>query len=182
MKSAVPYFSQRLDEYNFQSEGFADLESALDWTDRICGLACVKMVLAYFSGHVVPLRQLLDAGLRGQAYRQGVGWIHKGLVELAAAYGVEGRTESVGTDLYLIGDYVRAGEIVVASVGDCLDGRRRGGHLVTITESTGDGFLVHHPSSCKECEWPDFYVSRERLSACLSERGNIIRFSGRQPD
>ena len=172
----VPFFSQRLNEANFKLEGFADLASAEKWTDRICGLACVKMVVAHFTGRAVPLAQLLEKGLRLRAYKQGVGWIHKGLVQLAGEYGVAGKAEPIGGNLSVLSEYLADNELVVASVGDGLDGTRRGGHLVTITEHRESGFVLHHPSSCRDQEWPDYLLSHQRLSACLSERGNIIRF------
>ena len=174
----VPFYSQRVDESNFQQEAFPDVRTAKDWTDRICGLACVKMVVAHFTDEVIPLGRLLQQGLKVDAYIKGTGWVHRGLATLASQFGVRGHAESIGTDIARISTCLNRGELVVASVGDGLDGTRRGGHLIVIVNSTASAFIVHHPSSDPDYDWPNHHVDHDLFSRCFSANGNIIRFSG----
>ncbi len=196
IKLTVPYFSQRLDEHNFKQEGFSSLEEALSWSDRICGLACAKMVIGAFNpGLEVPLYGLLSDGLREGAYKDGVGWIHAGLVRVCRKYGVIGECQSVGKDISKIVSNLRKGQIVIASVSPGLEGGKvyrlndstpviiqPGGHLIVIVGARicRDrllSFLLHHPSSSLAYEWPDYEISVESFSKSFSTRGNIIAFS-----
>jgi len=133
------------------------------------------MVIAHFTGEIVPLWTLLQSGLEIGAYLKGKGWVHQGLVTLAREYNLQADKECIGDDLEKISGYLRAGDLVVASVSGGFEGPRRGGHLVVMHGESESQFLVHHPSSWKNYEWPNYLIDKEAFSKSFSERGNIIR-------
>lgn len=192
----VPFFSQRLHKGNYREEGFNTLAEARYWSDRICGLACLKMVLKTFRPDLdVTLKQLLDKGLELGAYKERAGWIHQGLVDIAAFFNVRGSRESIGRDIDKIGGHVAKGRLVLPSVTVGFEAGKeyeeedgsvyvmpRGGHLVVVfgTEISEEGkaekFKLHHPSSWETYEWPNYEVDRPTFSNSFSEKGNIIYF------
>ncbi len=190
----MPYFSQRLDENNFKEEGFDNLTEAHYWSERICGIACLKMVIK-FNGQEVTLKELLDKGIDIGVYSKDVGWIHKGLVLLAKCFDIEGGRESVGTNIEKIAHHIKNGSVVIASVTVGFEAGKqytnhdgsvyvmpRGGHLVVVYGAeVVDGevkyLTLHHPSSEKKYEWRGYKVSRDLFLKSFSERGNIIFLS-----
>ena len=113
----VPYFSQRLYAENYKTEGFPDMDTALSWSKRLCGLACLKMIIAHHSPKNEPtLFHLLQEGLAIGAYKDGVGWVHNGLIQLANQYGLKGGRESIGGEIQKIATYINNGNLIIASV------------------------------------------------------------------
>ncbi|MDP0562640.1 MAG: C39 family peptidase [Candidatus Endonucleobacter sp. (ex Gigantidas childressi)] len=173
----TPFYSQLLTENNYQLEGFESIEDAKSWTKRICGLACLKMVIAKVTNQTVPLKSLLDQGLAVGGYMKGVGWIHQGLVDVASQYGIIGECQSIDDELELIDKALDSGKLVIASVSCGFDQKKKGGHLVLIIGAKPDGFLIHHPSSEENEQWFHHFVSRDDFMRCFSENGNIITIS-----
>lgn len=189
----VPFFSQRLNEENYKNEGFSSLKDAFSWSNRICGLACLKMAITYqCDSKAQPLKELLEVGLRLSAYKRGIGWVHEGLIKIASEYGLQGGCESLGTEVVRILKYLKEQKLVIASVSPAFEGGMtyrtatgdtteipRGGHLVVVTHALFDkdnlvGFRVHHPSSEKAYEWPNKNIGIETFSRSFSSAGNII--------
>lgn len=193
----VPFYSQRLDKLNYKVEGFSNFNDAKFWSSRVCGLACIKMAIGAFQGIKVPLHDLLEKGLRINAYTEESGWYHKGLVDLARLYGLDSERQGIGSKIDRIGEYIKENEIIIASVtvgfeagkvyhsknGDFT--MQKGGHLVVIygvnfdNKGMVENFSVHHPSSWKSYELPNFKVDRNKFLNSLSSSGNIIRIRKR---
>ncbi|MBI2588136.1 C39 family peptidase [Candidatus Berkelbacteria bacterium] len=193
----VPFFSQRLHKGNYREEGFSTLKEAKYWSDRICGLACLKMILKAFRPELdITLKQLLDKGLELEAYKERSGWIHQGLVNIAAFFNVRGSRESIGQDVEKVWMHLSKGRLIVPSVTVGFEAGKeykqedgsvytmpRGGHLVVVfgaevAEGKVEKFKLHHPSSLETYEWPDHEVNRSTFLNSFSERGNIIYFEG----
>jgi Papain-like cysteine protease AvrRpt2 len=126
-----------------------------EWRARGCGIASLHMVLAYWhvlnSAHTLPsLDTLLERGRAIGAYREGIGWTHTGLVNLACQFGYNGfnadfapqsPTPKSAEDAWsALGTELKQGP-VMASVYAGLDAARGGGHIVVVT-GFQDG-LVH---------------------------------------
>ena len=192
----VPFFTQRLDEETYEQEGFESSDEAKHWSSRICGIACLKMVLlTKFPEKKIPLKELLSQGKDIGAYEENKGWIHRGLVNLGKKYGIEGGRESVGDDIEKIAKHIQSKELVIASVTVGFEAGKeykledgssyimpKGGHLVVIYGvDVNDGkvvrLLLHHPSSEEDYEWQNRIVSREEFLNSFSSKGNIIYFS-----
>lgn len=187
----VPYFSQRLTETNYVEEGFPSLDKASRWSTRICGLACMKMAIAYFREQEPPtLYHLLEKGLELGAYKSGVGWIHTGLVAIAHYYGLNTGRYGIGDTLDPIVSELSRNHLVIASVSPAFEGGmtyydevgtasivEKGGHLVLVTHATlsGEtvsGVQIHHPSSLENYEWESRKISSDTFLRSFS--GNII--------
>ena len=188
----IPFHTQCVTPENFASEGYATLEEGESWTCRSCGIASVRMVIdglrALRGQEPCPCQaEMLRRGLTLGAYKPGVGWIHQGLADLAAEYGVTG-TALRGQTPEDIRAFLAAGRPCIASVSPRFAGGEpeetgtpipRGGHLVVLlgyAEEDGalTGYFVHHPSCFPEYSWPDCSVDAERFNASFS--GNCIVF------
>lgn len=193
--SNVPFYSQRLTVDNYLQEGFTSLEDAKYWAERICGLACLKMILSYkFPEQNFKLKNLLDIGLKIGAYDEKVGWKHQGLVDLAANFDVNGFRQSIRAKVEKIAKYIQDRRLVIVSVTEGMEGGKeykqkdgsiylmpKGGHLVVIfgaDVSQGEikSFLLHHPSSDKDYEHRDWVVPKDEFLNSFSKKGNILVF------
>jgi hypothetical protein len=118
-----------------------------EWRARGCGIASLHMVLGYWHtldeyNQLPKLDELLERGRAIGAYREGVGWTHTGLVNLACEYGYNG----FNADFAPQGPTPMSAELawrnlaeelargpVLASVYAGLDAARGGGHIVVVT-------------------------------------------------
>jgi hypothetical protein len=181
---SVPFVTQRLPAETRAKEGFDDPVTAAHWERRICGIACLKMALLAFDRQPAPtLRELLDDGRAHGAYREDVGWVHRGLAVMAERHGLRARSATIGDDLGRIVAHLGQGGLVIASVSVGLEAEAgRGGHLVlirgvTVAEGAVTSLLLHHPSSDAAYERADWEVPAERFRAAFSRRGNVIFLS-----
>lgn len=74
----VPFYSQ-----------FSDI-SSVSWKKQGCGVASVAMVVDYYSTEPVSVNKMLTQAIASGAYLKDAGWTHKGLVQLAKKYGLDG--------------------------------------------------------------------------------------------
>jgi hypothetical protein len=193
--SGIPFYTQRLDAQNYVVEGFPTVSEAEHWSERVCGLACVKMAIAGFTGKTIPLYELLQQGLKMNAYKEDLGWVHQGLVDIAKHHSLRGGRESIKDDLGKIYAHLKKGEIVIPSVSPGLEGGKvyhlksgkdyvvpRGGHLVVIYGATVKDHKVasltlHHPSSEKEYEWKSRALTADEFMKSFSKNGNVMFIS-----
>ncbi|MFZ2226811.1 MAG: C39 family peptidase [Candidatus Moraniibacteriota bacterium] len=193
--SNVPFFQQEITKENYSKNGFDSYEEAKHWERRSCGAVCLKMVInSFYPDLNVSTKELIARGLEKNAYKEKIGWIHQGLVELGEEYGLVGGRESIGENIEKIKDHLIDKKLVVASVAYGLkvgrkytksDGSvritRRGGHLVVIygvTERNNkvEKLFLHHTSPQNSYEWANFEINRAEFLECFSEAGNIIFF------
>lgn len=173
-------------------DGFPTPELAEHWRPRGCGIACLRMVLAAHNVEHGTYWALINAGVDAGAYCDR-GWIHQGLVDLAAAHGVPGvaHRRRIIDDL---ADEIDNHCLVIASVTVCFRGGQphpgtgtypRGGHLVLVTGARwatgGDPAVaelrVHHPSATEANNLANHWVPRDRFEASFS--GNYMTFPTR---
>jgi Peptidase_C39 like family len=129
----IPLFRQRFESYNWKKDGFLSVEDSAVWSDRSCGIACVRMVIGYFFPDKIPsLPKLLNQGLQISAYCSR-GWIHAKLVELLGFYNVAGEAIGITSDLNFIISKIKIGQPIIASITEKFpcDGKK-GGHLVVV--------------------------------------------------
>lgn len=126
----IPRFGQQFDLQAWQADGFASADEARHWSERSCGLACVRMCLAHAGRPVPTLAELLRAALALQGYSPR-GWIHAKLAALGAGLGLPG--EAIAADATRLREELRLGRAPIVSVSSRLpqDGRR-GGHLIVL--------------------------------------------------
>lgn len=133
----IPWMGQRFDPERWSADGFEGPEDSLLWSDRACGIACLRMILAYYDLPVPDPAEMLRRGREIGAYCDR-GWVHRGLVELGRHYGLSGEAEPA--DLSLLARAVACGMPSIVSVTHKLptDGRK-GGHLVVFAGVSVDG-------------------------------------------
>lgn len=117
---------------------FASPDTAEFWRDRVCGIACVCMLINALTPRAVPLGQLIAEGLSINAYVKDVGWSHAGLADLLKAHGVAATARKLSSIDALLG-ILREASAAILSVTPGLKGGDRdssgqllpkAGHLV----------------------------------------------------
>jgi hypothetical protein len=169
--SGVPYFAQW--ESAELAQGFVDGSLALAadpqwaasgartaaeygyWANKVCGLACLKMLLAARGQPVPPMMTLVERALAWGAYiPQGervAGLIYQPFADwVGTEYGL---AVEVVPDLPLaaVNAAMSAGTPVIASVHAWIrwpdrEPPARGGHLVLVTGAAGGLLRLHNPS------------------------------------
>lgn len=75
---SVPFYSQ-----------FTDVSDP-DWRGQACGVVSLAMLIEYYYPGSITVDSLLNQGIASGAYLNGAGWMHKGLADLGAVYGLSG--------------------------------------------------------------------------------------------
>lgn len=153
------------------------------WSWRACGMACLKMALAYWGREEPPLVQLAEeassygayvrheTGVRGLIYAPFVSYVEE-------RFGLSARSHP-DLPLAALASVTSAGALVLASVH--YDIRRpdttpshRGGHLVLVIECTEDEVVFHNPSGDRADNQAFAVVSREAFARFYAGRGVVI--------
>lgn len=79
----VPFYSQ-----------FTDISSP-HWQKVGCGIASIAMLIDFYSEKSLSVDGLLERGVASGAYLDHAGWTHRGLINLAAPYGLSGESVSL---------------------------------------------------------------------------------------
>lgn len=183
----LPFYTQRMTAENWQEEGFSSLAEAESWSGRGCGIASLRMVLDGLGCACGGHWEMISKGLAAGAYKEGVGWIHGKLAEMAGEYGIFGEAKR-GKTLADLQKDLENGFVCIASVTPYFrfgqqkpDGSfyGKGGHLVPVYGCETEGgkaayFLLHHPSMYAEYNVPHWAVAAEEFAPSFS--GNYIRF------
>jgi hypothetical protein len=167
----VPYFSQwetanlapaiianqltLAEDPAWASSGAKDQAEYLEWANHICGMACLKMILAACRGKVHPTLELVRRSLPYGAYRlEGqriIGLIYAPFVTFVAEeFGLAAEIKLEITAADLPGILEDAG-FFMASVHPWIRWPERqppstGGHLVLVTAASERAIVFHNPS------------------------------------
>lgn len=170
-QSAVPYFCQwesahlagsfirkerdLADDPAWRASGARDVEEYARWANHVCGMACLKMVLAARSGQIHPTLELARRCVPFGAYTDRDGEI-KGLIYapfvhfVAEEFGLDAQVH-VGLDTRELPAVLERADYFMASVHpdirqtDQLPATK-GGHLVLVTRATDTSVTFHNPS------------------------------------
>ena len=171
LRSAVPYFCQwesahlageiiegklaLADDPAWRGSGARDVEEYARWASHVCGMACLKMVLAARDGRHYPTLELARGSLSYGAYtvegEQIKGMIYAPFVRyVREAFGLQAR---VHVDLRAdeLPGLMSQAAYFMASVHPWIrwpdrQPPRKGGHLVLVTRATPDLVTFHNPS------------------------------------
>jgi hypothetical protein len=197
--SGVPYFSQW--ESGHLAERFVDasLDLADDprwaasgartpaeykyWARKVCGLACLRMILARRGLPVPTTMALVERALGWQAFvLQGdrvAGLIYRPFADwVASEYGI---TVEVAPELPLEAVAAQASPDtpVIASVHPWIrwpdrEPPDRGGHLVLVTGAVGGVLRLHNPSGLPPSSQRDALVTETDFARFYAGRGMLI--------
>lgn len=127
-KYTVPLYRQKMTI----KDGFRSRSEALEYGNNACGAACIKMILAAFRQKDIPcVKELMELGISEGYYREPMGWIHKGLAQLAKNYNFKAKAIKLN-NLNKIAEEIASNRLLIASVSCEFDRTRKGGHLIVI--------------------------------------------------
>ncbi|MFC0407387.1 hypothetical protein [Roseomonas elaeocarpi] len=140
----------------WRASGAGSVEEYARWADQVCGMACLKMILAHRTSHRWPVLELARGCAEYGGYVEEADGTIRGLIYapftrfVRERFGIEARvvTEVTAADLPTI---LREADFFVASVHPAIrwpeaEPPGRGGHLVLVTEATAEGVVFHNPS------------------------------------
>ena len=171
----IPYFSQWesparaadiiagelkvADDLLWRNSGADSAAEYAEWANHICGMACLKMILAARTGTVHPTLHLTRTAVEFGAYqvRDGEirGMIYAPMVEMVKKeFGIDAEVVT-GIAAADIASTLRPGSMFIASVHPSIrwlkgPPPRRGGHLVLVTSARAERIVFHNPSGHSE--------------------------------
>ena len=175
IRRKVPRLSQ------YKDVGIEDFDNF--WQKRACGIVSLVMVMKFFQP-LIPTKtidKLIMKGLEKECYIQGIGWKHKGIVELAKDFGFTGKTFDLANEEHekafkaFMKELEKQPVIVSIHKDFKLNG---GGHLVAATgfkETMKKLSLEINDPDCKSKKWVRRVVSAERFKAGWKKRFIVIK-------
>jgi len=169
--SGVPYFSQwesadlaaqiiagelkAADDPLWPSSGAVSQAEYAEWANHICGMACLKMILAAKTGTLYPTMELTRMAVEFGAYVVRDGTIH-GMIYapvvgmLKSRFGIDAEVVT-GITATGIAPILRPGSLFIASVHPSVrwlkpPPPKKGGHLVLVTGASEGKVIFHNPS------------------------------------
>lgn len=174
----IPFYTQMADFNDNDLQGFKNKEEAEYWQSRGCGIASLKMIIDGFNrfrnmSDCLPYGSLIYKGDNDGAHCDA-GWIHRGLVDLAKYYDIQGETHR-NSSAEDVQSEVENNRPCIVSVTPGFSGgktdengnvRRKGGHLIVVKGVVKEngvltGFIVNHPSSFLPLNYESYFVSVE---------------------
>lgn len=199
MASAVPYFCQwesahlasaiirkelRLeDDPAWHASGARDIDEYARWASHVCGMACLKMVLAAESGRIHPTLELARRSLSYGAYSEAEDGAIKGLIYapfvrfVAQEFGLEAEVR-VGLRADELAQVMTRARYFMASVHPWIRWPEReppskGGHLVLVTRASTRAVIFHNPSGEPGTQ-ADVHISVADFGRFFAGRGVAI--------
>ncbi len=197
--SGVPYFSQwespdlvarfidgsqpPASDPRWAASGARTPEEYEYWSTRVCGLACLKMILGWRGRPAIPMMRLVERALAWKAYipdgDRVTGLIYRPFADwVGQEYGI---CAEVAADLPLehLGQAASPGTPVIASVHSWIrwpdqNPPERGGHLVLVTGAAGGLVRLHNPSGLPGASQRDALVKTADFARFFAGRGLII--------
>ncbi len=123
------------------------------WKDKSCGIVSVGMILSFYKKRV-DLNVLLAQGLKLNAFKEPVGWIHQGLVRLAQLHKFQAKAydwskDSIEEAFLKLVSFLEEGPII-ASIHKDFD-PQNGGHLIVVT-GYRDGLVYYNEPASRKGE------------------------------
>ena len=150
----------------WRNSGAATLDEYAVWADNVCGMACLKMILAA-RGEIVPTLELArrcteyggyvvdeaDQSIKGLIYAPFVTFVKEAFgleAEVVTGVATSDIPSLFGPSLFGPSLFGRA-RFFIASVSAGIrwperEPPRKGGHLVLVTAASEAGFRFHNPS------------------------------------
>jgi len=174
----IPFYPQKWDLSKWQELGFDSYEDAQYWERSSCGALCLKMAIDSFLMErgeplSLPINKFIQQGVAVGAYNDALGWMHKGLTDLAQSYGVSAKAHR-NVKLEKLKEFLSKGYLPIISIKvgfvpkkrlreRILFWRKFGGHLalaVGFEEEEGKlrGFYVNHTSIRENWNWEQHFI------------------------
>jgi len=187
------YISQtgKLNDPLYKSFGF-DTESDYDfWSHRLCGIACLKMVLdAYNIQTSMALLTKEAIDLKGYIlYEDNVfvdkGWYYQPLIEVMNKYGFTGDIFQTN-DLNMLKYYLDNNHYIIASVHpqvirlEIEESIEKGGHLVLLVgyrsnDDVLEGFYINNPSGIDINKQEGVFIPINTFIKAFAGKGFLLK-------
>ncbi|MBX5002253.1 hypothetical protein HJB51_28355 [Rhizobium lentis] len=197
-KSGVPYFSQwetpgmtlpvlakgsqaLLGDPLWHRSGAGTIEEYARWAVNVCGMACLKMILAA-RGEIHPTLELaractsyggyvvneIDDSIKGLIYAPFVRFVSE-------RFGLRAETMT-GVDASAISELLSKRRFFIASVNSGIRWPEReppskGGHLVLVTAASTESIRFHNPSGHDEASQADVTLPLSVFDRFFANRG-----------
>ena len=165
---------------NWAQSGATSPQEYAEWADHICGMACLKMILAARTGKVYPTLELTRMALEFGAYVRKDHAIH-GMIYAPFVKMIKARFEIdaevlVNLTAHDLLPMLRAGSMFMASVHPSIrwlagSPPRKGGHLVLVSASEERGLVLQNPSGHDSQSQRDVVVPVQVFDAFFAGRG-----------
>ena len=167
--------------------GAADENEYAQWSSHICGMACLKMLLAQLMNKTIPTMDLMkqcreyggyvvteDGSIKGLIYRPFVSFIQE-----TFALQAEVKEQTPIEEIYkLLGQ----GYVFIASVHPSIrtpevTPPKQGGHLVYVfgKNEQGQELVFHNPSGHTRASQENVHLHCEVFSRFYAKRGILIK-------
>lgn len=127
----IPRYSQKFCMNDWPKGLLIEERSHDYWSDRCCGLACLRMVISHYKIPIPTQLELLKEGLK-RKYYISKGWLHQGLADLGEMYGVKGNPIVVKSGKELENLLVTKGPVICSIAPKFPKNGSKGGHLVVV--------------------------------------------------
>lgn len=167
----VPMCRQLIPAEEWEQHGGWTLGDRLEWSNRACGMAALRMILLAYTGASPSVTELLKLGEKRGA-RVERGWVHTALADLAREFGVSAEAQPVPAEE--LGQRLLAAPLIISVTEQFPQDGRRGGHLV-IARGYEDGHVptVHFRDPSK---WGQSCDRLPLSRVCASYSGRAITF------
>ncbi len=183
---------------HWRESGAYTLEEYIYWTNRACGVACVKMAIEALGGERLSLIEWARRGVQLGGYlsekrpdgsQAERGWLHTALTELVRHAGFFAEARPLTLDEFL--PILAGSGMIIASVSHEIGTNqpitKRGGHLVLVFGAVLNGrnevsaLILHNPSGRTAALQIAAHIPAERFAAAYTGRGIVIRSHGTKP-
>ncbi|MDE9430142.1 hypothetical protein [Xenorhabdus bovienii] len=167
----------------WEQSGADSPEEYAKWANHICGMACLKMLLAARSGKIYPLLKLTKIATEYGAYQiedeHIKGMIYAPVVSmLSEQFGIFSQIVT-GMVAEKIHEVFTQDSLYIASVHPSIRWptrlpEKKGGHLVLVTNATPEEITFHNPSGANTQSQIDVKMSVDIFGRFYAERGILI--------
>ncbi|UFJ39414.1 C39 family peptidase [Brevibacillus humidisoli] len=204
--ATVPYFSQwesrelaadflagtlhPADDPLWHLSGASDRDEYAQWSFHICGMACLKMLLAHWHKRIIPTMELMkrcrdyggyvvheDGTIKGLIYRPFVAFI-------TDQFGLQAEVKE-HTPIEEVCDLLEKGYVYIASVHPSIrtpqvTPPKQGGHLVYLFGQNRQcrEAVFHNPSGHTPANQEHVHLSRDVFARFYAQRGILIKAPG----
>jgi hypothetical protein len=173
---------------NWAASGAIAIDEYVQWASNLCGMACLKMILAARTGRAVPILELARKCTTYGGYTinesgQIKGLIYAPFVEFVRQEFSIDAEIATGISAIDIEGLLRGGEFFIASVHPSIrwpdrEPPMKGGHLVLVLEATADVILFHNPSGHDQGSQEYVSVPIPTFDKFFAGRGISIKAKG----
>lgn len=123
----VPMCRQLIDPDEWEAHGGSELGDRMEWSNRACGMAALRMILLAYGYETPTVTELVKLGVKEDALTDR-GWLHAGIADLAGGFGLKGEAVPVAAED--LTSRLNNGPAIISVTEQLPQDGRKGGHLI----------------------------------------------------